>query len=144
MDCRAQTDSGSNRDDRQLKHRARSRLSSWTSAARDRAPSRVVGLDEFFDQRLVLGPAPAQPPCDAYDSHAPSAGRPERQCRAVREVFPDSREQRCWFHVQANVLNALPKPAQPGARAALAEIYGAEDREHALAAVNTFAADYGA
>lgn len=63
---------------------------------------------------------------------------------AVREVFPDTREQRCWFHVQANVLNCLPKSAQPGAKAALAEIYNAEDREHALAAVKAFEADYGA
>jgi transposase-like protein len=63
---------------------------------------------------------------------------------AVREVFPDTREQRCWFHVQANVLNALPKSAQPGAKAALAEIYNAEDREHALTAARAFAADYGA
>jgi putative transposase len=30
------------------------------------------------------------------------------------------------------VLNCLPKSAQPGARAALAEIYNAEDREHVL------------
>jgi transposase-like protein len=35
---------------------------------------------------------------------------------AVREVFPQTREQRCWFHKIANVLNALPKSAQPGAR----------------------------
>jgi putative transposase len=63
---------------------------------------------------------------------------------ALREVFPDTREQRCWCHVQANVLNALPKSAQPGAKAALAEIYHAEDREHALAAATAFAADYGA
>src|SRR5256885_4029869 len=60
---------------------------------------------------------------------------------AVREVFPETHEQRCWFHVQANVLNCLPKSAQPGAKAALAELYHAEDREHALAAVKVFAAD---
>jgi transposase-like protein len=63
---------------------------------------------------------------------------------AVREVFPDTREQRCWFHVQANVLNALPKSAQPGAKAALAEIFNAEDRRHALDAVKAFAGAYGA
>jgi len=63
---------------------------------------------------------------------------------ALREVFPDTREQRCWFHVQANVLNCLPKSAQPAAKAALAQIYNAEDREHALAAVKVFKADYGA
>ena len=53
---------------------------------------------------------------------------------AVREVFPQTREQRCWFHKIANVLNALPKSAQPGAKKALAEIWQAEDREHAEAA----------
>jgi putative transposase len=63
---------------------------------------------------------------------------------AVREVFPDTREQRCWFHKIANVLNALPKSAQPGAKAALAEIWNAEDKEHAAAAARAFAADYGA
>jgi putative transposase len=62
---------------------------------------------------------------------------------AVREVFPDTREQRCWFHKIANVLNALPKSAQPGAKAALAEIWNAEDKEHAEAAARAFAADYG-
>jgi putative transposase len=63
---------------------------------------------------------------------------------AMRDVFPDTREQRCWWHKLGNVLNALPKSAQPGAKAALAEIYNAEDRQHALAAVKAFAADYGA
>ena len=42
------------------------------------------------------------------------------------------------------MLNALPKSAQPGAKAALAEIYNAEDREHAVKAVKAFEADYGA
>src|SRR5659263_532110 len=62
---------------------------------------------------------------------------------AVREVFPQTREQRCWFHKIANVLNALPKSAQPGARAALAEIWNAEDKQHAQAAAKTFALEYG-
>ena len=63
---------------------------------------------------------------------------------AVRDVFPQTREQRCWWHKIGNVLNALPKSAQPGAKAALAEIYNAQDRQHALAAVKAFRADYGA
>jgi putative transposase len=63
---------------------------------------------------------------------------------AVREVFPATKEQRCWFHLSANVLNCLPKSAQPAARAALAEIYNAEDRDHALLAVKAFAAGYAA
>jgi len=63
---------------------------------------------------------------------------------AVREVFPATREQRCWLHKIANVLNCLPKSAQPGAKAALAEIWNAEDREHAEAAAKAFSADHGA
>jgi len=62
----------------------------------------------------------------------------------LRDVFPETKEQRCWFHKIANVLNCLPKSAQPGAKAALAEIWQAEDKDHALAAVKTFEAAYGA
>jgi transposase-like protein len=64
--------------------------------------------------------------------------------KAVREVFPETREQRCWFHVGGNVLAALPKSAHPGAKAALAEIYNAEDREHAVVAARAFEDLYGA
>ena len=64
--------------------------------------------------------------------------------KALREVFPDTREQRCWFHVSSNVLAALPKSAHPGAKAALAEIYNAEDKDHAPKAVKAFEVDYGA
>src|ERR671915_1229117 len=63
---------------------------------------------------------------------------------ALREVFPQTREQRCWFHKIANVLGALPKSAHPGAKKALAEIWNAEDRRHALDAVIAFQAAYGA
>ena len=64
--------------------------------------------------------------------------------KAVREVFPETGEQRCWFHVQANVLAALPKSAHPGALAALREIYNAEDIDKAQVAIKAFAVDYGA
>jgi transposase-like protein len=63
---------------------------------------------------------------------------------ALREVFPQAREGRCWFHKTANVLAALPKSAHPAAKKALAEIWGAEDKQHALAAVRAFQAAYGA
>ena len=63
---------------------------------------------------------------------------------ALRDVFPETKEQRCWFHKIANVLNALPKSAQPGAKAALAEIWQAQDKDHALKAVKAFEAAYGA
>ena len=62
---------------------------------------------------------------------------------AVREVFPQARPQRCRFHKIASVLGALPKSAHPGARKALAEIWNAEDKNHAGAAVKAFAAACG-
>ena len=61
---------------------------------------------------------------------------------ALRDVFPETREQRCWVHAANNVRNALPKSAQPGARKALAEIRDAQDRAHAEAAVKAFADAY--
>ena len=63
---------------------------------------------------------------------------------ALREVFPQTTEQRCWFHKTANVLAALPKSAHPAAKKALAEIWGAEDKDHARAAAQAFDAAYGA
>jgi transposase-like protein len=48
-------------------------------------------------------------------------------CGALREVLPQAREQRRWFHKIANVLGALPKSAHPGAKKALAQIRNAED-----------------
>jgi transposase-like protein len=63
---------------------------------------------------------------------------------ALREVFPGTAEQRCWFHKTANVLGALPKSAHPGAKKALAEIWGAEDKNHARQAARAFDAAYGA
>jgi transposase-like protein len=63
---------------------------------------------------------------------------------ALREVFPETRQQRDWVHKVANTLDCLPKSAQPAARKALAQIRDAEDREHAEKAVKEFAAAYGA
>ena len=63
---------------------------------------------------------------------------------ALREVFPTTREQRCWVHKIANILGTLPKSAHPGAKKALAEIWNAEDKRHALDAVAEFRAAYGA
>jgi transposase-like protein len=63
---------------------------------------------------------------------------------ALREVFPETKEQRCWFHKIGNVLSALPKSAHPGAKKALAEIWNAEDRDHARRAAAAFKLAYGA
>jgi putative transposase len=64
--------------------------------------------------------------------------------RALGEVFPATREQRCWVHKVANVLNAMPKSVQAGARRALNEIIQAEDRTHAERAIEALVSDYGA
>ena len=63
--------------------------------------------------------------------------------RALREVFPTTREQRCWVHVVRNVLGALPKSTHASARRALNEIILAEDRGHAEHAIGAFAVAYG-
>jgi len=63
---------------------------------------------------------------------------------ALRDVFPETRQQRCWVHAAANVLSALPKSVHPAARRALAEIRDAEDRAHAEAAIKAFADAFGA
>ena len=63
---------------------------------------------------------------------------------ALGEVFPETNHQRCWVHKMANVMNALPKSAQPAARAALKEVRDAEDRQHAEKALEQFVKDYEA
>jgi putative transposase len=64
--------------------------------------------------------------------------------KALNEVFPDTGEQRCRVPKTANVLDALPKSAPPGAKKAIQDIHHAEDKQHAPAAITTFAKLYGA
>jgi putative transposase len=63
---------------------------------------------------------------------------------ALREVFPATREQRCWVHVTANVLDALPKRLHADAKSALPAIYSAPTRTAALEAVKRFADEFNA
>jgi transposase-like protein len=63
---------------------------------------------------------------------------------ALRDVFPETREQRCWFRKIADVLDSLPKSAHPGAKKALQEIWNAESKDGARKAVKAFAAACGA
>jgi transposase-like protein len=64
--------------------------------------------------------------------------------RALDEVFPGTRHQRCWQHKAANVLNKVPRSVQPGMKAALREVRDAPDRAAARAAVVIFAEKYQA
>ena len=58
--------------------------------------------------------------------------------KALPQVWPDARHQRCWVHKVANVLNKLPKSVQPKAKAALHEISQAETRADAEKAFDSF------
>lgn len=63
---------------------------------------------------------------------------------ALEEQFPATRDQPCWFHKTGNVLNYLPKSAQPKAKSMLHEIWMAERRADAEAAFERFVATYKA
>ncbi|WP_424140640.1 IS256 family transposase [Roseomonas chloroacetimidivorans] len=64
--------------------------------------------------------------------------------KALEEVCPATRHQRCWVHKTANVLDKLPRSVQPAAKADLREIWQAPDRATAEAAITTFSEKYGA
>ncbi|ULB11303.1 IS256 family transposase [Cereibacter azotoformans] len=64
--------------------------------------------------------------------------------KALEEVFPGTRHQRCWFHKIANVLNAFPKSMQPAVTSDLREVHHADTRTAAAAAIEIFAEKYGA
>jgi transposase-like protein len=64
--------------------------------------------------------------------------------KALEEVSPATRHQRCTVHKTANVLDKLPRSVQPAAKAGLREIWTAPDRATAEAAIKAFAEKYGA
>jgi putative transposase len=64
--------------------------------------------------------------------------------KALDEVFPGTRHQRCWQHKTANVLNKVPKSVQRTMKAALREIHGAPTRAEAEMAMAVFAEKYDA
>lgn len=63
--------------------------------------------------------------------------------KALDEVFPGTRHQRCWVHKTANVLNKFPKSMAPAVKADLQNIHHAPTRANALAAIETFKEKYG-
>ncbi len=64
--------------------------------------------------------------------------------KALEEVSPTTRHQRCTVHKTVNVLDKMPKSVQPTAKQNLREIWTAPDRATAEAAVATFAEKYAA
>ena len=61
---------------------------------------------------------------------------------ALREVFPRTREQRCWVHKSANVLAGLPERVQGEATRALHAVSGAATRAGALDAARAFGGQF--
>jgi len=61
---------------------------------------------------------------------------------ALREVWPESKEQGCWVHRTANVLDKLPKRLQPRAKSQLHQIFNAETKEIAQEQVDKFVKEY--
>lgn len=57
---------------------------------------------------------------------------------ALREVYPETKEQRCWVHKTANILDKMPKSVQHKAKEKIHDIYLAPTREQALVAYNSF------
>jgi len=61
---------------------------------------------------------------------------------ALRKVFPTTREQRCWVHKTANVLDKMPKSSQGKAKKMLHDIYLAETKDTAEKAFDEFLVQY--
>jgi transposase-like protein len=64
--------------------------------------------------------------------------------KAIKQVYPKTREQRCWVHKTANVLDKLPKRLQAEAKQKLHDIWMADTREHANQAFDLFKKTYEA
>lgn len=62
--------------------------------------------------------------------------------KALRKVFGQTRQQRCWVHKTANVLNYLPKSKQAHAKGTLHAIWMAETKADANQAFDQFVATY--
>jgi len=62
--------------------------------------------------------------------------------KALREVYPQTREQRCWVHKTANIVDKMPKGIQSKAKAHIKEMYMAETKEDALKAYDHFVKTY--
>ena len=64
--------------------------------------------------------------------------------KALKQVYPTTREQRCWVHKTANVLDKLPKRLQSKAKDSIHQIWMAEKRQDAEAAFDLFLKTYEA
>jgi transposase-like protein len=63
--------------------------------------------------------------------------------KAMDEIYPATRHQRCWFHKISNVLGKFPKSMAPMVKADLQEIHHAETKAKARASIKLFEEKYG-
>jgi hypothetical protein len=63
--------------------------------------------------------------------------------KALEEIYPGTRHQRCWMHKAGNVLDKVPKSVQAAMKTDLREIHGAPTRAAAEKAVDVFVEKYG-
>ncbi len=57
---------------------------------------------------------------------------------AIEEEFPQCRQQRCWVHKTANILDKMPKSVQPNAKRMIHEMYLSPTKESAQKAYEEF------
>ncbi len=62
--------------------------------------------------------------------------------KALSEVFPGTKRQRCWVHKTANILDKMPKSVQPKAKSLIHDMYMAETEENALKSYDHFISSY--
>src|SRR6476661_1063489 len=100
-------------------------------------PGLAGAAARFAEPRSGLAPALA-----AAKPALAKAGGALDFWKALGELWPTTREQRCWAHKTANVLNKLPKSQQPKAKRSLQEIWMAETSKEAETAFDAFIAAY--
>ena len=115
----------------------RKELLGFTDGARESAQDWRELLLDLQNRGLIIAPelAVAKPALA-------KAGGALGFWKALGELWPTTREQRCWVHKTANVLNKLPKSQQPKATRSLQEIWMAETSKDAEAAFDAFIAAY--
>jgi hypothetical protein len=115
-------------------------LADGGSEAQERHELRPRGLPQLDDRRILPLPRAGEVGKALEGGRLGRGGVDRLEVRGDRRPVPP----RGVTETAENVINALPKSAQPAARRVIAEIRDAEDRDHALEAIRAFERDYGA
>jgi len=113
----------------------RKELLGFTDGARESAQDWRELLLDLQNRGLVIAPELAVAKPALAKPALAKAGGALGFWKALGELWPTTREQRCWVHKTANVLNKLPTSQQPKAKRSLQEIWMAETSKDAEAAL---------